>query len=100
MEEKKNIEELIALTPEQKRVFNEVCDTIVASLNRLEIHGMKYVFDYDGCLAVVNGEHIEEFNCENERDDWEGWAEVENVEVCDVLDNLWLFNEGYFAKRK
>lgn len=100
MEEKKNINELIALTPEQKRVFDEVCDIIVASLNRLEIHGMKYVFDYDGCLAVVNGENITEFNCENEHDDREGWEEVENVEVRDVLDNLWLFNEGYFAKRK
>lgn len=96
MKEKKDINELIALTPEQKRVFDEVCDIIVASLNRLEIHGMKYVFDYDGCLAVVNGEHLEEFNCDDEN----GWEEVQNVEVCDVLDNLWLFNEGYFAKRK
>lgn len=100
MEEKKNINELIALTPEQELVFNEVCDAIVASLDRLEKHGMKYVFDYDGCLAVVNGEHIAEFNCENEHDDREGWEEVENVEVCDVLDNLWFFNEGYFVKKK
>lgn len=99
MEEKKDINELIALTPEQKRVFGEVCDCIIASLTRLEKHGIKYVFDYDGLLAVVNGEHIEEFNCENEHEEG-GWEEVENVEVCDVLDNLWLFNEGYFAKRK
>lgn len=96
MEEKKDINELVALTPEQELVFNEVCDSIIASLDRLEKHGMKYVFDYDGCLAVVNGEHLEEFNCDDEN----GWEEVKNIEVCDVLDNLWLFNEGYFAKRK
>jgi len=100
MEKKKNINELIALTEEQKRVFDSVCENIIENLNRLEYCGMKYVFDYDGCLAVVNGENITEFNCENERDDWEGWEEVENVEVRDVLDNLWLFNEGYFVKKK
>ena len=96
MKGKKDINELVALTPEQELVFNEVCDAIVASLDRLEKHGMKYVFDYNGCLAVVNGEHLEEFNCDDEH----GWEEVQNVEVCDVIDNLWLFNEGYFAKRK
>ena len=96
MEKKKNINELIALTEEQKRVFDSVCENIIENLNRLEYCGMKYVFDYDGCLAVVNGEHIEEFNCDDEN----GWEEVQNVEVRDVLDNLWLFNEGYFVKRK
>lgn len=100
MEKKKNINELIALTEEQKRVFDSVCENIIENLNRLEYCGMKYVFDYDGRLAVVNGENITEFNCENEREDWKGWEEVENVEVRDVLDNLWLFNEGYFVKKK